>query len=279
MRIKTLSSNLKFKKGVWYAKNRRKISYPEEDLDYYSQLEKDSFWFKFRNRFIVEMIKNHSPKGTVVEIGSGNGYVAQAISKNNFDILLIEPNPKGVLRSKKRGLKKIICGSFEEIKFKNNSIEAVGIFDVLEHIKKDKLFIKRVKEKLAVNGKLYLTVPMHSFLWSEEDDHIGHFRRYSKKQLFNLLENSGLKVEYFSFCFAILLLPIFLFRTIPTKLGIKRKIALKTLKKEHYLKSKKLNKILEIWLKIELMIIKKGGRIPFGSSGLLVATNTKPTRD
>jgi 2-polyprenyl-3-methyl-5-hydroxy-6-metoxy-1,4-benzoquinol methylase len=277
--LKNLSENLKFKNGVWYSKQKANVSYPKEDLDYYSQIEDKSFWFKFRNRFIVQMIKQFPPQGTLVEIGAGNGYVTQEIMKDKFDVLMIEPNSQGVLKAKERGLKKIICSVFEDVRFKSNSVPAMAMFDVLEHIKKDELFLKDLSKKLVKNGRLYLTVPAYSFLWSDEDKHAGHFRRYSKKQLFVLLKKADFQVEYFSFCFFILLLPIFLFRTIPTKLGLNRKTNLEALKREHGFKAGKLNKILEFFLTMEIKIIEKGWKIPFGSSCLLVASNTKPTKD
>ena len=70
----------------------------------------------------------------------GNGFVSLEIENKGYGIALLEPGMGGVLNAKKRGLKKIICANFNEIDLHQNSIPAIGIFDVLEHIKNEYRF-------------------------------------------------------------------------------------------------------------------------------------------
>ena len=55
--------------------------------------------------------------------------------------------------------------------------------NVLEHIQHDVSVLTDIKNKMSVNGKLAIYVPALPILFSDFDTSIGHFRRYSKKEL------------------------------------------------------------------------------------------------
>ena len=71
----------------------------------------------------------------------------------------------------------------------------------MEHIEDDRSFLKALKAKIGEKGRVYLTVPAYSGLWSQEDGRAGHYRRYSLGQICKLLEESGFRVEYSSYFF------------------------------------------------------------------------------
>jgi len=50
-------------------------------------------------------------------------------------------------------------------------------------------------------------------LWSNEDVHAGHYRRYTKS-MSNILKEAGFRIEFSSYIFSILPFPIFLLRSI-----------------------------------------------------------------
>ncbi|MBT8363844.1 MAG: methyltransferase type 12, partial [Deltaproteobacteria bacterium] len=58
--------------------------------------------------------------------------------------------------------------------------------DVLEHIEKDELELKRAVQKLKKTGILIVLAPAHQILFTPFDDAIGHFRRYNKNQLMKI---------------------------------------------------------------------------------------------
>ncbi len=94
---------------------------------------------------------------------------------------------------------------------------------------------------------IILTAPACSGLWSKEDDIAGHFRRYSLNEINTLLIESGYTVEFISYFFSILVLPIFLFRTIPTVLGLYKRANIGA----HKSKRNSLNSILSVLLGFE----------------------------
>jgi SAM-dependent methyltransferase len=273
--IARITDNLKLVNEIWVGEEESEISHPHDGNDQYYFIENSSFWFKHRNKCIVECIKKFSTSGELfVEIGSGNGYVTKAIHEAGFETLLIEPSMSGILNSQKRGLKNLVCAPFETIRFVGAVFNNMGIFDVLEHIRDDTEFLKKIHSVLIPNGYLYLTVPAYNFLWSGEDGHDGHWRRYAVTKLKNKLSSAGFGIVYASYFFTLLTLPILLFRTIPFLLGVKRKQMFETYQKENVVKNRFLEKALEWSFQREIRRIQNGESSHFGASIIIVAKKT-----
>ena len=269
---KIVHSKIEYKDGIcFYSQNTNKISFPKEGYQNCFQIEDNSFWFKHRNNCIIETINNFPPPGIILDIGGGNGFVSLEIKKNGYEVAILEPGINGILNAKKRGLKKLICANFNEIDLYPNSIPAIGIFDVLEHIEDDVEFLKKIQKSLVTGGKLYITAPAYDWLWSDEDNEACHFRRYTINLLKSKIKKIGLEIEYFTYIFSILPIPIFLFRALPTKLNLQKKETQKRTKNEHKIRKGLTGNILQKIWNSELKSISKEKNIPFGGSCLLVA--------
>ena len=59
------------------------------------------------------------------------------------------------------------------------------------------------------NGRIYLTDSTYKTLWSVVDVFDGHFRRYTKEGIQNKLQRTGFQVEYITYFFTFLIIPIF----------------------------------------------------------------------
>ena len=83
--------------------------------------------------------------------------------------------------------------------------DAIGAFDVLEHIVDDEMVLRETNKALKSGGGLLLTVPQHQFLWSAADESARHVRRYSSRDLREKVERAGFKVirmtSFVSFCY------------------------------------------------------------------------------
>ena len=67
--------------------------------------------------------------------------------------------------------------------------------DVLEHVENDEKFLKEIVSESDVNSVFIITVPALMSLWSGHDVQLKHFRRYSKIELYKLVDKSGLSVS------------------------------------------------------------------------------------
>jgi SAM-dependent methyltransferase len=264
--------------GIWYATGHQRISYPVSGNARCFQIEANSFWFAHRNACIEAMIKSFPPrdKGPIFDLGGGNGFVSKALVEAGWKTVLVEPGQDGARNAKKRGLPNVVCASTESADFLGSSMPAIGIFDVLEHIKEDTAFLRRLHNLLEAGGMLYLTVPAYNVLWSHEDVHAEHQRRYSLPIMREACSSAGFEIQFISGIFAWLIAPIFLFRATPYRLSAKAV-------KDHLVAGEPQNDhVLPPWLSAfaavvhawELRRIAKCRRIPFGASLMLAARKT-----
>jgi SAM-dependent methyltransferase len=176
----------------------------------------------------------------------------------------------GVLAAQKRGIKNIINSTFDEVGFKKKSIDAVGLFDVLEHIKDDLSLLQAINCPLKKGGFLFLTVPSYNWLWSHEDVYAGHYRRYRLTKLKNLLLAAGFKIRYSSYFFSFLPPFIFIKRRLPFLLFGSQPVSAQTINRDHagnHSNSWLLTRLLDA----ELKFVNNLNSIPIGSSCIVVA--------
>ncbi|MCF8360284.1 MAG: class I SAM-dependent methyltransferase [Prolixibacteraceae bacterium] len=275
--IERYTKTLAHTNGIWSTLHKGEISYPDHWNSDMFHIEDESFWFNHRNQVIRTIAQKHITKGIIFDIGGGNGYVSKMLMENGYTPVLVEPGSEGIVNAKERGIKHLIHARFEDAGFLNESIDNAGLFDVVEHIKDDDLFMKNIHQSLKNNGKVILTVPSFQFLWSKVDEESGHFRRYSKKQMKKLLENSGFRVLYANNFFSFLVVPIFLFRTLPSIIFKRKQKIFKSNKAEHSPTSKPLSKINSALCKAELKSLKKGRKIFWGSSCIVVGEKVPVT--
>ena len=267
MNFQEIASNLQYTSGIWYSREKNTISYPESGNQNSFQIEEDSPWFQHRNSCIAALVKKFSPNETIFDIGGGNGIVSIGLEREGINTVLVEPGEAGILNAQKRNLKNLICSTLNDAAFMPDSIPSIGLFDVLEHVEDDHAFLKNLNNLLVPNGKIYISVPAYSFLWSNEDDLGGHYRRYTLDLLEKKLKQTGFRLLYKTYIFCVLPIPIFLMRSVPSRLGLAKNSIVVSDQKQVHSSISILNKVHQ-W---ELRRIQKWKTIPFGGSCLLAA--------
>lgn len=257
--------------GVWYAKGHKDFAFIEDDVTDWRNLEEKSFWYRHRARLFAEIIKQYPPIGPIYEVGAGNGSVSITLQNEGHDIVAIEPTVWCAVTAKHRGVKNVICSNIENAGFKDGQFSNVGIFDVLEHIPNDAEFLAYIRKLMPVDGRMYCAVPAYKILWSNEDDYVGHYRRYGLKDLSRKLENAGFVLEYKTYFFRPLIVPIFLLRSIPSLWGLRGKRTSASSEREHCPPGGIISKLLNKFLDDEFLCIVNGGSYKFGASCLVVA--------
>lgn len=257
--------------GWWKAPNLSGVSYPEEGNSLCFLVEDSSFWFSHRNRCIVQAMKLYPPPGTVFDVGGGNGVVASAIQASGLDVVLIEPGIQGVRNAVKRGIRDVVHATLEDAGVLPETLPAVGLFDVVEHIRDDVGFLSHTRRLLAPGGRVYVTVPAYPWLWSHEDTLAGHERRYTSASMREVLHKAGFAVEFVSYFFGFLPLPTLLRRVLPYRLGLApAAVTEKSMRADHEVGNPTLKRVLASLADRELSRLKKGSPVKFGGSCLAV---------
>jgi SAM-dependent methyltransferase len=258
--------------GIWVSSQGAPVSYPADGNLTYFRVEDGSFWFRHRNSLLTTVMRRLPPPGDLLfDVGGGNGFVAQAIQSAGWNVALVEPGPEGAANAlRSRGLTNVICARFQDVVFTPSSLPSVGLFDVIEHVEDSRAFLADVRDVLRPGGRLFVTVPAYRWLWSVEDQEAGHFRRYSASSLRKEVEGAGFEVEYWSYFFSMLPPLIFLLRSVPSWLRLRRRATLNQTTAEHAGATSR-SRVLARLLEYERRIVDAGKKIRFGSSILLVA--------
>ena len=213
------------------------------------------------HRFLWNTVSD-SAGSRVVEIGAGIGNITQFLLNKEYlwitdvgDDYLRQLTARfdgraniGVLRlDLTRPLAEDNAGSVR------GQADTAVAFNVVEHVKDDRLALEVIRETLQQDGRLLLIVPAHPFAYGALDEELGHFRRYSHVALEAVLLEAGYEIESMTRANAFGLLGWWLNGRI--------------LRRRHVpLLQAKINNLLTPLLRLERMF-----RIPFGLSLVVVA--------
>lgn len=260
--------------GVWRSIDRHGVDYPDEGNTVCFAVEDESWWFRHRNACLIETMRRFPPAGEVFDIGAGNGYVAAGLEQAGFTTTVVEPGAAGIRHARQRGLSRLIESTLQDAGFADETLPAVGMFDVVEHLPDDGAAFADLHRVMMPGARLYLTVPAFAWLWSGVDDLSGHHRRYTLGSLRERLLGQRFRVEWSTYFFLPLPLPILLSRTFPTLLGRGHDIAPPAVAESLKASTPVARYLTDTWSRAELAWLRAGHTLPFGSSCLVVARRT-----
>jgi SAM-dependent methyltransferase len=243
--------------------------YPESGHDWCAAVEDRSFWFSHRNAFLIDVMRRFAPATPMYDVGGGNGVVAAALERSGIHAIVVEPGEAGARRARERGLESI-CATLEGSGIAPGSAPSIGMFDVVEHIEDSVGFLRSALRFLQPGGRLFVAVPAYEALWSGEDDYAQHFRRYTRRRLMRELVGAGYDVEYSTYMFALLPLPILLMRALPYRLGFTRKQSQEATQSDHAPMGPA-RSLMNGLHALELAALRTLGGLPFGASVVAVA--------
>lgn len=187
-------------------------TYDPRRLDRLFEYEQKHFWFVNRKQILKDLLIQYVPRsGHLIEIGAGTGDIATMARALGFERVCVgEPHLSGLDYAGRKGIAEryqmdVMQPSFVE------EFDAVGMFDVLEHLADADRALDNVNRMLLRGGVLLLTVPAHRWLWSQHDVDAGHVTRYTKHELHEILEKNGFELAESAYVFASLV-PLMLLR-------------------------------------------------------------------
>lgn len=100
----------------------------------------------------------------------------------------------------------MLQGDAVSLPLRSRSVDVILALDVLEHVD-DGALLEEAARVLRRGGRLILTVPAVSALWSVRDEAAGHRRRYSRSTLRAVVTRHGFRIRELR-GFQFLLLPV-----------------------------------------------------------------------
>lgn len=188
----------------------------ESEYEKMYSLEASYWWFQGRKSIIFSLLRSYSllQRGNqkrIIDLGCGTGLLLAELNKLVFPIG-VDFSMMALSFCLRRGIRNLVCADVSCLPFPDSCFDLVFALDLLEHIEDDANLMREMWRICRPGGVVLLTVPAHQFLWSEHDEALHHYRRYSAKQLRKLIIDSGFTALKFSFCISFMFLPILLFR-------------------------------------------------------------------
>ena len=142
-------------------------------------------------------VLSFSPMATrVIDVGAGSGFFAKYLCDllPNSNGLCVDPNYENSSLGK--------FGNIEFVLNANDKKADVYVFaDVLEHVEDDIQLLKSYTDQAEKGSLILISVPAFMVLWSQHDVYLEHFRRYTLKQIEDVVNLSGLSVVQSKYLF------------------------------------------------------------------------------
>ena len=147
-------------------------------------------------RYVAEKVQPYLGQ-KVLEVGAGMGsFTANLCSGRERQWLCVEPD-FALAEQIKQKIQKGILPPCCEVSVNtvvnlptDQLFDTIIYCDVLEHIDDDESEIREAIKHLSAHGHLVIMSPAHNSLFTSFDESIGHFRRYNRRTLNNLIPAS-----------------------------------------------------------------------------------------
>jgi 2-polyprenyl-3-methyl-5-hydroxy-6-metoxy-1,4-benzoquinol methylase len=161
----------------------------------YAELYHHHWWWRAREEIIVDTLRrtfglNRSLK--ILDVGCGDGLFFDRLSSFGT-VEGVEPEAEAVSAANPHRSKIHIC-SLEDFS-PSAPYDLVLLLDVLEHLERPVEYLRLALSKLSAGGKVLITVPAFSFLWTTHDDLNHHQERYSKNSFRKVAEAAGMIIQ------------------------------------------------------------------------------------
>jgi ubiquinone/menaquinone biosynthesis C-methylase UbiE len=242
----------------------------EKLLKTFYQVEVKHWWWIGRRNILKKFLsaKNDGKQHSILDAGCGTGSTIQFL--NDYGVTYgVDVSSVATAFCRKRGLKNIKTGDVSKLPYDDNFFDIVSCMDVLEHIEDENKAVKELYRVLKPGGELILTVPGLPFIFSEHDKAQGHFRRYSRNDVRELLESNGFREKRTTHFNVFLSLPIVIIRLLSRFKPFAKAADFDSKLNYDIYKMRILNDMLSFIFSLEAILLQKTD-LPFGVSILAI---------
>lgn len=151
--------------------------------------------FLFRRYEILKVIR---PGAEFLEIGCGRMLLSRDLLASFAKGTIVDFNEEirtvySQLPPAVQNRLHLTIGDFAHMPFPDHAgYDCVLACEVLEHVADDAFFIRKMARLLKPGGRMAVSVPAGMRFWSADDEIVGHFRRYERRDILNLMRETGL---------------------------------------------------------------------------------------
>lgn len=161
------------------------------------ELESTYWWHVAKRKLALTLLQRFAPPpGLLVEGGIGASANLQEFQTQGYDVQGFDVMPEAISMAQNKGIQSVDIHDLEKPWPVDKQARAIVLLDVLEHIQDSARALRNMKEVLAPDGAVVLTVPAYPCLFNSWDEKLGHHRRYTKSMLRKEVTQAGLKVQW-----------------------------------------------------------------------------------
>ena len=183
--------------------------------------DRSHWWFRSKAALVATALHRtagpRDERGWLVDIGGGAGGVTALLGWPPDRVAVLEGNHALALQAHRTHGLAAVRAAADRAPVAGGAAEAVCLLDVIEHLHDPIAALREAGSVLAPDGRLVVTVPAHTWLWSAADEHLGHVRRYTRRALAMELAAAGFEPVLLTHVFSWLVPPVFLTRKLRSR--------------------------------------------------------------
>jgi SAM-dependent methyltransferase len=144
------------------------------------------------NAHLLNFVRTYAgPTDRILDFGAGIGTFSIPLKGEGWNVECVETDPSQLQRIIEQGAQ-----GFSNLNEVPDEIyDYIYTLNVLEHIEDDQAALLNLFSKLKPGGRLLIYVPAFQLLFTSMDRAVGHFRRYTLKELSEQIKSAGFEVK------------------------------------------------------------------------------------
>jgi dolichyl-phosphate beta-glucosyltransferase len=181
-----------------------------------AEADRSHWWFRSKAALVATALRRtaqpRDERGWLIDLGGGAGGVTALLGWPPDRAAVLEGNHTLVVQAHRSHGLAALRTLVDQVPFAGSAAEVVCLLDVIEHLHDPMPALREAARVLEPDGRLVVTVPAHTWLWSAADEQLGHVRRYARPALAAELAASGFEPVLLTHVFSWLVPPVFLTR-------------------------------------------------------------------
>src|SRR2546423_796179 len=167
------------------------------------RVEETHWWYRALHKLIFDALERELPdwrEKTILDVGCGTGAILKQIGNADRNVG-VDLAPEALAFCRERGLSNVRQADICALPFSEDSFDAVICSSVLYHqwVRDLSRAMSELHRVLRPGGLLFINVPAFRFLHSRHDDAVMTARRFTKRELGELLERNHFRIRRLSY--------------------------------------------------------------------------------
>jgi len=174
------------------------------------------WWYVALHELVISSIeskRNGAEELHILDAGCGTGRLCQLLEVYG-QVSGCDISPQALELCRKRGLRSLFQADLNDVSLQPAYYDVITSIDTLYHLAiiDELVILKKFYTALKPGGILIINLVAHEFLRSTHDIAVHTRRRYTRKEIVELLQSCGFKVTVASYRLGLLFLPIAVLR-------------------------------------------------------------------